>query len=465
MATTKIWAVHCRLDHLMDYVSNKEKTNNNEYELNTILEYAKEDTKTEKKYYVSGVNCNPESALSSMMNSYKRSNKDLKVLAYHGYQSFAEGEVTAESAHNIGLELAMELWGDRFQVIVATHLNTNHYHNHFVLSSTSFLDGKRFHACTESYMKMRSTSDRLCKEHSLSVIKNPQRGNTRHYGEIKDEREGKVTWRGNIRDDIDKAILQATNTRHFWDAMEKMGYELKMNVKYPGVKPPGHTRFFRLYKLGDNYTQEAIKDRILRNISKTYPLPEKERKSRVYRFNGDFEKRKKATGLRALFIYYQYKLGIIPSGNRNKNFQTSASNRRMHFLLREDLIKLDSLIAQCSLLCENKIDTHEQLAFYKDSVEERIHILVATRLDLRNQMKCQMRSNPDTNPTQIKDQIAKISTKLKKLRTEIKLCGCIYARSTHIKENLKQINLDKVEEKRKEKKDNEHIRRSSRSDR
>ncbi len=465
MATTKIWAVHSRLDHLMDYVSNKEKTNNIEYDLNTVLEYAKEDLKTEKKYYVSGINCNPETAITSMMNSHKKNTKDLKVLAYHGYQSFAEGEVTAESAHNIGLELAMQLWGDRFQVVVATHLNTNHYHNHFVLCSTSFLDGKRFHACTESYMKMRSMSDKLCKENSLSVIKNPQRGNTKHYAEIKSEREGKITWRGNIRDDIDKAILQATTTKHFWDAMEQMGYELKMNVKYPGVKPPGHSKFFRLYKLGDNYTQEAIKSRIIKNISRAYPFSEKEKKTRTYHFKGVFKKHKKVNGLRALYIYYQYMLGIIPGGLRNKNYQTSASNKRMHFLLREDLIKLDSLIAQCSLLCEKKINTHEQLALYKYSVEEKIQTFVATRLDLRNQMKCSMRNNTDANPIEIKGQIVEISSNLKKLRTEIKLCDGISIRSAQIKDNLKQIKSEKDEEKRKEKKNDEHIRRSSRSGR
>lgn len=453
MATTKIWAVHSRLDHLVDYVSNKGKTENAEYELGTVLEYTNADYKTEKKYYVSGINCHPETARTSMMNSHRKSSKELKVLAYHGYQSFAEGEVDAEIAHRIGVELATNLWGDRFQVVVATHLNTNHFHNHFVLCSTSFLDGKRFHSCTESYLKMREESDALCKKYSLSVIKNSQRGKTKHYSEIKAEREGHNTWRGNIRKDIDNAILQSTTTNQFWKAMEEMGYELKMNVKYPGVKPPGHSRFFRLYKLGDDYTREAIKEKILKRNSRNLPFPDERKRRRKYRFYEKYKKSKRLTGLRALYIHYQYKLGILP--------KPRASNRRMHFLLREDLIKLDSIIAQCSLLCERKIDTYEQLALYKSTVEEDMQSLIAERKELRNQIKCLYRGNIDTNAvatTETKGQIAKISVKLKKLRREILLCDGIYTRSTKMKNNLTQIDSENKKGKGREKQKNEYIR-------
>jgi hypothetical protein len=117
-----MWAVHCRLDHLVDYVSNAEKTENPNFsDLHDVLEYAGNKDKTEQKYFVSGINCQPESAYSAMSEALKMSDKKLRVLAYHGYQSFAEGEVTAETAHEIGVKLAQELWGERFQVIVATH--------------------------------------------------------------------------------------------------------------------------------------------------------------------------------------------------------------------------------------------------------------------------------------------------------------------------------------------------------
>jgi hypothetical protein len=457
MATTKMWAVHSRLDHLVDYVSNKSKTINTEYEdLKAVIEYASENYKTEKRFYVSAINCNPETACDSMMLSQQKNDKELRVLAYHGYQSFAEGEVTAETAHEIGVKLATELWGDKFQVIVATHLNTNHYHNHFVLCSTSYLDGKRFHACTKSYMDMRTVSDRLCKEYSLSVIDNPQRGKTKHYAEIKAEIEGKSTWRGNIRSDIDRAIEQSTTTRHFWEAMEALGYEIKKNVKYLAVRPQGHTKFFRLYKLGDNYTPESIKERILENIRRKLPFPEDLMEKKPYRFVGNLKKARKLTGLRALYYNYCYKLGVFPK-NR-------ASNKRMHFLLREDLIKLDSIIAQSKLLSENRIDTHEQLAIYKSSVEEKIEKLAETRKVLRNQLKCLVRNNDEFKDIDVKGQISDISVQLKKLYIENKLCNGIFTRSALIKENLSQVKFDEIKQG-KEQKDYEHIRRSSRPNR
>jgi len=166
-----MWAVRSRLDHLVDYVSNTDKTANLSFNaLQNVISYAGEDAKTEKRFYVCGINCQPETAYKAFNNSLKLNDKKLKVLAYHGYQSFAKDEVNAETAHEIGKKLAQELWGDKFQVIVATHLNTQHFHNHFVLCSTSFVDGKRFHACKESYALMRKTSDRLCREYALSVI-------------------------------------------------------------------------------------------------------------------------------------------------------------------------------------------------------------------------------------------------------------------------------------------------------
>ncbi len=156
MAVTKIWAVRSRLDHLISYVSNTGKTENPGYgDLRAVLDYAEDDTKTEQKYFVSGINCQPETAYAAMSASLRMSSKAVRVLAYHGYQSFAGGEVSAEAAHEIGVKLAQELWGEKFQVVVATHLNTGKFHNHFVLCSTSYIDGRRYNDCKESYAKMR----------------------------------------------------------------------------------------------------------------------------------------------------------------------------------------------------------------------------------------------------------------------------------------------------------------------
>ena len=182
MATTKIWDVRGRLDHVIDYAQNADKTGNPDWEqsgtmldvmqdamtdakergLIDALEYAMNDCKTEKRFYVSGINCNPNIARKQMQLAKEQWGKPGGIVAYHGYQSFAPGEVTPELAHKIGVELAQRLWGDRFQVVVATHLNTNCCHNHFVLNSVSFTDGKLYYDQKGTYMLMRRTSDELC---------------------------------------------------------------------------------------------------------------------------------------------------------------------------------------------------------------------------------------------------------------------------------------------------------------
>ena len=141
MATTGIWKISERLDNVIKYTTDVEKTvngaysNNNYYNLHNVIEYAEADYKTEKQFYVSGLNCSPETALEEMIITKKQFNKTNGILGFHAFQSFKEGEVTPEQAHAIGVKLAEEMWGDRFEVVVSTHLNTNHYHNHFVINS------------------------------------------------------------------------------------------------------------------------------------------------------------------------------------------------------------------------------------------------------------------------------------------------------------------------------------------
>lgn len=133
MATTKIWNIDTRLDNVVDYVVNEKKTDSaNYYNLHKVVEYAKASYKTEQQLYVTALNCSEDNIVEEMMETKRIFGKENGVLGYHAFQSFCEGEVTPQQAHKIGVQLAQELWGDRFQVVVTTHLNTNHLHNHFV---------------------------------------------------------------------------------------------------------------------------------------------------------------------------------------------------------------------------------------------------------------------------------------------------------------------------------------------
>ena len=266
MATTAIWDVTDRLDRVIDYTTNPDKTENLDFNssdfrgLQEVLKYTVQDAKTEKQFYVTGINCYPETACKQMSKTKLQFQKTDGILAFHGYQSFAPGEATPETAHAIGVKMAQELWGDRFEVVVSTHLDKNHLHNHFVLNSVSFKDGKRYYDNKTTYSLMRQTSDRLCREYSLSVIENPQRGKSRHYAEWKAEQESKPTWRGLIREDVDKAIDISMTFTQFIANLHKQGYEVKTGVKYMAVRPQGKERFVRLKTLGDDYTEEVIKE-------------------------------------------------------------------------------------------------------------------------------------------------------------------------------------------------------------
>ncbi|GIQ66702.1 hypothetical protein PACILC2_52700 [Paenibacillus cisolokensis] len=288
-----------------------------------VLDYAQSGNKTEKQLYVSGINCDPLTAYEQMQRTKRQFQKTEGIVAFHGYQAFAPGEATPEIAHAIGVKLAQELWGDRFEVIVATHLDKEHLHNHFVLNSVSFMDGKRYYDNKASYALLRRTSDRLCREHALSVIEQPEPGKAKHYGEWKADREGKPTWRGLIRTDVDQAIAASMTWTQFITSLQKQGYEVKTTVKHVAVRPPGKERFVRLRSLGDDYTEEALKQRILRNRipRKPQPLPMPRRRRAVCK--GTLRSGRKFSGLQALYLRYLYEMGILP------HFR--ASVRRTHF--------------------------------------------------------------------------------------------------------------------------------------
>ena len=174
MATTKIWAIKDSISRVISYAKNPEKTTF--ADLKQVLKYAENDEKTvdknEKTMYVTGVNCKAETAYEEMILVQNRFDKTTGNVAYHAYQSFKTGEVTAELAHKIGVELAEEMWSE-YQVVVATHLDTGTYPNHFIVNSVNMFTGKKFNCNKVAYYHFRELSDDLCKEYGLTVIEKP----------------------------------------------------------------------------------------------------------------------------------------------------------------------------------------------------------------------------------------------------------------------------------------------------
>ncbi len=462
MAVCEIWDVRGRLDHPIDYAENPEKTANPKYTeadlqaMVDVMEYATNKNKTEQRFFVTGVNCDPTTARDEMMITKAGWNDTSEIVCYHGFQSFKHGEVTPEQAHEVGVKLAERMWGNRFQVIVATHLNTDCLHNHFVVNSVSFADGMHYHDNKANLRLLRQRSDELCREYALSVIEHPS-GKKKPYALYQAEKQGRPTRDNVARQAVDEAISKSFTLKDFDRQLAEMGYRINFdpNRKYWTIIGKGWQRPKRLYKLGEEYTNDRIMERIRENsyAVKFQSFSEPQPQIKVYRVKGSLKNAKKIGGLRGLYLHYCYKLGILPKG-RKQNYA------RLHYLLKDDLMKMEAITQETRLLCRNHIDTAEQLCSYKGSLETEMSALLQKRKELYSKS----RRISGEEKEAVKAEISDISGRLKVIRKEVRLCEGISARSDTLKEKLQTIRADENEQRKRLMK-NEHRQRSGRTNR
>ena len=456
MATTKIWAVKDNLERTVNYAANPKKTVDSD--LKKAIHYAGDEAKTESRCYVTGVNCNVDSAFEEMNAVQERFGKTGGNVAYHAYQSFKTGEITPELCHEIGVKLAKKMWGNEYQVLVATHLNTGTLHNHFVVNSVSFADGMHYHDNKANLRLFRQRSDELCREYALSVIEHPS-GKKKPYALYQAEKQGRPTRDNVARQAVDEAISKSFTLKDFDRQLAEMGYRINFdpNRKYWTIIGKGWQRPKRLYKLGEEYTNDRIMERIRENsyAVKFQSFSEPQPQIKVYRVKGSLKNAKKIGGLRGLYLHYCYKLGILPK-NKKQNYA------RLHYLLKDDLMKMEAIAKETRLLCRNHIDTAQQLLSYKGSLETEMSALLEKRKELYS--KSRSAKDEDTK-SQVKAELSDISKRLSILRKEVKLCEGIAARSDTLKEKLAAIRADEQEQQRKELTKNEHRRRSGRTNR
>ena len=441
MATTGIWKVEKRLDHVIDYVINPEKTTKEEsyQELHKFSEYESLNYNSEEECYVSGINCLPDTAYREMMKTKEYWKKKDGILGYHAFQSFKEGEVSADQAHLIGLKLAEELWGDRYEVLVSTHINTNHIHNHFVINSVSFKDGKKYHDCNETYALLRHTSDSLCQEYGLSVVdkekKKKEKVNYDNYykGFVK-----KNNYHTMAQKDVDSAIAMAYSYKDFENIMIKMGYEINNRYGKLSIRRDPYKKNIRIERaFGSNYSIDSIEKRIETENVPRVPFIEAynpNNRTRAYKR----AKNEKAHGLYGLYKYYCYILKVYPRHYPKKVLSPG---------LRVEVEKMNEISKQTRLLVSNKIQNHEQLLLYKENLITDIKELSSKREYLWKKFK---RCKSEEEKISIRYEIDKITKQLTPKREEVVLCDNIEKRLEVVEKNVKEFEEEKGKERLKD---------------
>lgn len=256
-----------------------------------------------------------------------------------------------------------------------------------------------------------------------------------------------MIWQGQV---IDEAIAHSTNLKSFEYALTQMGHEhcLSDSRKYWTIIPKGYAKPVRLKNLGEDYTEEAIRRRLIENQQiKVKPFANEMYKPRQYNLP-TANKIQQKDGLYRLYLYYCYRLGYLPKYKKQ-------NTAKLHYLLKEDLLKLDRISQETRLLGRENISTDHQLFLYKKSVEDEIKTLTDDRTHLRKTMR---RNMSDDELSKVKEQISSITGKLRTLRKEVTLCDGIAQRSKVIENNLEKIHADEQMQHRKEKNRNEQRR-------
>lgn len=413
MATTGLWPVKSSLKKVIEYADNPEKTS-----LSNVLDYTSNKEKTDQQLFVTGINCTAENAYEMMMETKQQFGKLGGNVAYHGYQSFQTGEVTPEEAHQIGIETARRMWGDEYEIIVTTHLNTNNIHNHVVVNSVSFRTGKKFENHVSDHYKLREISDDVCREYNKSVLENSNfYKNDNSYWL---HQNGKLTYRDILKTDIDTAISMSTTFKSFEFNMRRLGYRFNRNMHYehPSVIIPGKNKPIRLDSFGDEYTKEAIYQKLIQNIYN----PKK--KITVYFPMLTIRRKRKTLGdtIASLFNTLMEILELMILPNETKITPISPE-------LRYELQQLDNRIQQQKFLTDYNINSSHELFAVIDEIQGQIKELEIQRNKISNRIH---RAKTDEEKDNLKLQRKELTARIKPLRDDLKT-------ATSIKDDLPKI--------------------------
>ena len=407
------------------------KIKNIKSNLQAVINYGKNGDKTENGILVSSVNCSVETAYEEMALTKKFFHKEDKTLGYHIIQSFKGKEVSPKLANQIGKELAEELWGDKYQVVICTHINKENVHNHIILNSVSFTNGYKYHNSKTQIAFLKETSDRLCLNYGLSIVDTPKANKEKEFRQKNidyfsrtDEKMQKIIT------DIDEAIKSAKKYSDFKLILKAKGYEnIKDSGKYLSLKTPYYTRNVRINRaFGEKYSVEGIKERIYGYIKEDLP-PVQNYKKKYYKQTYTWIKINKlllqTSSFYRLYVYYLYFFGILPAKNQYKELSPEYYKQKR---------KNNMIFEELNFLAKHSFKTISDVKEYKTNLENKLPELKGKRELLWKNHK-----SADTNK---KDEILKdinaLTEEIDKIQAQKNACNRIIARYNQIKDDFQK---------------------------
>lgn len=385
--------------------------------LEAVINYAKNGEKTEHGILVSGINCLPEKAYEEMLLIKKNFHKEDGRLGYHFIQSFKGKEVSAGECNDIGMELAQSLWGDKYQVLICTHIDKDNVHNHIILNSVSFIDGSKYHNSNVEVALVRETNDDLCIKYGLSVVETDKACKEDEIAKSRianyNRNSGKMKF---IKKDIDEAIENAVKYQDFVDELGYKGYLVKKSNNYISISTPYFNRNIRIARaFGEDYTFENIKNRI---YYRNYQFKEnKIYKVKIYEGVKIDTDLLKTSYFYRLYVHYLYVLGKLPP--------------KIHYEERtpeyyKEIDKFSKLCDELNMISAHKLTSIEDAKNLRTLYLEEISPLKAQK---EIYMKLYNKTNNAADKTILKARINILNEDINRLNSNIQTCRRIISKA------------------------------------
>ena len=331
--------------------------------LKRSLDYVMNPEKTQDGRLVGAINCQVDSAFEQMKATKRKFGKVDKRQGYHIILSFKEDEVNPDTAFEITRRFVEEYLGKSYEAVYVVHDNTAHVHSHIVFNSVSFVDGKKYRYEKGDWAKyIQPITNKLCQEYGLSIIDVDDGSKEKEHESYKDwseYREGSFVWADMIKRDLDSCILQAGNYEQFLELLSDKGYEVKQG-KYLAVRPQGMTRFRRCKTLGENYSQEAIVERIAKEDLSFYQSQNEEKQAVIVKCYVKRYRRAKMSGLQKRYYAKLYRIGKLKKKPYSQVWK-----------YRDDIRKMHKLQEQYLFLVRHKIESAEELVSVLDNLTDK----------------------------------------------------------------------------------------------